>query len=71
MMKTTVIDTKLGMSYVFTSKTDAAKFIGVSYESIRRWKAISHIKYHNEFILCFNTELIKAESKIRPGFCRR
>jgi predicted site-specific integrase-resolvase len=65
-MLITVLDKKHNKSTV-CSKIDAAKIIGVCSQTILRWSKKGTIEEYNQFLICFNSTVIK-QKKGRPTF---
>jgi hypothetical protein len=66
-MKITVVDVDFRQSKVFNSRVDAGRYVGVTSQTLRNWQRIEGIKYHSQFIICFDTEIIKSKGKIRDN----
>lgn len=66
-MKITIIDQSVNESKVYNSRTDASKLVNVSTQTMRRWESKNKVIFHNEYIVCFNTDIIKSAGKLRKG----
>lgn len=66
-MQVTVIDNKTNESHV-CSKSEAARMLGVRYETILRWsKKTNHIEQYNNFQVVFKTTIYKQPKQFKKG----
>jgi len=66
-MKITIIYRSTNDSKVYNSRTDASKSVNVSTQTFRRWESRNEVIFYYDYIICFNTEIIKSAGKIRKG----
>lgn len=68
-MQITILDTKTGESHV-CSKSEAARILGVCYETVLRWsKKLStnpnHIEQFNNYTISFKTTIYKQPKQFK------
>jgi NDP-sugar pyrophosphorylase family protein len=70
-MKHILINKTTGQSFIFSCKSDIRRYINVSSVTIWNWQRSGPIKYYKDYIICFNSTIVKASQKSHNQYNNR